>query len=32
VNTAVKRVCHVTSVHPVDDHRILHKECVSLRD
>ncbi len=26
------RVCHITTVHPVDDHRILHKECVSLRD
>ena len=25
-----KRVCHVTSVHPADDIRILHKECVSL--
>ncbi|MGZ6642122.1 MAG: glycosyltransferase family 4 protein [Solirubrobacteraceae bacterium] len=24
------RVCHITTVHPVDDHRILHKECVSL--
>jgi glycosyltransferase involved in cell wall biosynthesis len=24
------RVCHLTTVHPVDDHRILHKECVSL--
>jgi hypothetical protein len=28
----VRRVCHITTVHPVDDHRILHKECVSLRD
>jgi hypothetical protein len=28
----VTRVCHITTVHPVDDHRILHKECVSLRD
>jgi glycosyltransferase involved in cell wall biosynthesis len=27
----VRRVCHITTVHPVDDHRILHKECVSLR-
>jgi glycosyltransferase involved in cell wall biosynthesis len=27
----VTRVCHITTVHPVDDHRILHKECVSLR-
>jgi glycosyltransferase involved in cell wall biosynthesis len=26
------RVCHITTVHPADDHRILHKECVSLRD
>jgi glycosyltransferase involved in cell wall biosynthesis len=26
------RVCHITTVHPVDDHRILHKECASLRD
>src|SRR5919197_4505180 len=25
------RICHITTVHPVDDHRILHKECVSLR-
>ena len=25
------RVCHITTVHPVDDHRILHKECLSLR-
>jgi glycosyltransferase involved in cell wall biosynthesis len=28
----VKRVCHITTVHPADDHRILHKECASLRD
>jgi glycosyltransferase involved in cell wall biosynthesis len=28
----VRRVCHITTVHPVDDHRILHKECASLRD
>ena len=28
----MKRVCHITTVHPVDDHRILHKECASLRD
>jgi glycosyltransferase involved in cell wall biosynthesis len=27
----VTRVCHITTVHSVDDHRILHKECVSLR-
>jgi glycosyltransferase involved in cell wall biosynthesis len=26
------RVCHITTVHPADDHRILYKECVSLRD
>ena len=26
------RVCHITTVHPVDDHRILHKECRSLRE
>jgi glycosyltransferase involved in cell wall biosynthesis len=25
------RVCHITTVHPVGDHRILHKECASLR-
>jgi len=28
---ASHRVCHVTTVHPADDHRILHKECLSLR-
>ena len=28
----MRRVCHITTVHPFDDHRILHKECVSLRD
>jgi glycosyltransferase involved in cell wall biosynthesis len=27
----VRRVCQITTAHPVDDHRILHKECVSLR-
>jgi glycosyltransferase involved in cell wall biosynthesis len=27
----MRRVCHITTVHPVDDHRILHKECWSLR-
>jgi glycosyltransferase involved in cell wall biosynthesis len=27
----VKRVCHITTVHPAADTRILHKECVSLR-
>jgi glycosyltransferase involved in cell wall biosynthesis len=26
-----RRICHITTVHPADDHRILHKECVSLR-
>jgi glycosyltransferase involved in cell wall biosynthesis len=26
----VTRVCHITTAHPVDDHRILHKECVTL--
>jgi glycosyltransferase involved in cell wall biosynthesis len=26
------RVCHITTVHRVDDHRILHKECRSLRE
>jgi glycosyltransferase involved in cell wall biosynthesis len=25
------RVCHITTVHHADDHRILYKECVSLR-
>jgi glycosyltransferase involved in cell wall biosynthesis len=25
------RVCHITTVHPVGDHRILHKECLSLQ-
>lgn len=24
------RICHVTSVHPAEDVRIFHKECVSL--
>jgi glycosyltransferase involved in cell wall biosynthesis len=28
----VRRVCHITTVHPPDDHRILHKECVSLSE
>jgi glycosyltransferase involved in cell wall biosynthesis len=27
----MRRVCHITTVHPIDDHRILYKECVSLR-
>jgi glycosyltransferase involved in cell wall biosynthesis len=25
-----KRVCHITTTHAVDDHRILHKECMTL--
>jgi glycosyltransferase involved in cell wall biosynthesis len=28
----VRRVCHITTVHEADDNRILHKECVSLRE
>jgi glycosyltransferase involved in cell wall biosynthesis len=28
----MSRVCHITTVHPPNDHRILHKECVSLRE
>jgi glycosyltransferase involved in cell wall biosynthesis len=27
----VTRVCHITTVHPIDDHRILYKECLTLR-
>jgi glycosyltransferase involved in cell wall biosynthesis len=27
----VRRICHITTVHPAADTRILHKECVSLR-
>jgi glycosyltransferase involved in cell wall biosynthesis len=26
------RVCHITTVHRADDHRILHKECRSLHE
>src|SRR5204863_777926 len=31
VSERAARICHITTVHPADDHRILHKECVSLR-
>lgn len=28
----MRRVCHITTVHPATDARILHKECRSLRE
>lgn len=27
-----KRICHITTVHPVNDNRIFFKECVSLKN
>lgn len=26
------KICHITTVHPLNDERIFHKECLSLRD
>ncbi len=30
--TNPKRICHITSVHPAQDIRIYHKECLSLAE
>lgn len=27
-----KKICHITTVHPVNDNRIFYKECVSLKN